>query len=182
MDAQPLDPNLGLNDLEKQPPQHEPLPGVGTMLWEDRMKQRHATLGELLVNIKKRLPELESLMLIGENHWGFLEDGIYRFYHQSFKVYRVQEWTELAVRLFKVVMPEHQLNPWLLEIVAEGTGKKFDTSVNERWTKETRPIVEAAFHAHYFLKNMVKYGKLLEEPPNPMPSGWASVLYLYNLR
>jgi hypothetical protein len=28
----------------------------------------------------------------------------------------------------------------------------------------------------------VKYGSELEEPPNPMPSGWAALLYLYNLR
>jgi len=29
---------------------------------------------------------------------------------------------------------------------------------------------------------MVKYGKELDYPPVTMPSGWAAVLYLYNLR
>jgi len=28
----------------------------------------------------------------------------------------------------------------------------------------------------------VKYGAELDEPPMPLPSGWAALLYLYNLR
>jgi hypothetical protein len=28
----------------------------------------------------------------------------------------------------------------------------------------------------------VKYGRELEYPPRVMPSGWAALLYLYNLR
>jgi hypothetical protein len=43
-------------------------------------------------------------------------------------------------------------------------------------------MVEAFAHARYFLEMACKYGKELEEPPQIMPSGWASVLYLYDLR
>jgi hypothetical protein len=49
---------------------------------------------KLLCNIKEKLPQLEELLTQVENHWG-MEDGVYRFYHQSFKVYyRLQPLTE----------------------------------------------------------------------------------------
>ena len=51
-----------------------------------------------------------------------------------------------------------------------------------QWLAVTRPILEAFFHALYFLEMAVKYGKELKYPPNRLPSGWASLLYLYNLR
>ena len=52
--------------------------------------------------------------------------------------------------------------------------------INEQVVK--RRIAEAFFHAHYFLEMLVKYGNELKFPPNMLPSGWAAVLYLYNLR
>jgi len=36
----------------------------------------------LLKNIKEQLPELEKLLRAADDHWG-MEDGVYRFYHQS---------------------------------------------------------------------------------------------------
>ena len=69
-----------------------------------------------------------------------------------------------------------------MRIVAEGTGKDFKLDDNGRWLEATRPIVEAFFHAKYLLEMAVKYGKKLAAPPNRLPSGWASVLYLYDLR
>ena len=44
------------------------------------------------------------------------------------------------------------------------------------------PIVEAFFHAKYFLEMAVRYGRTLESPPRKLPSGWAAFLYLYDLR
>ena len=69
-----------------------------------------------------------------------------------------------------------------MELVRRGTGKEFTVDMNDRWTEETRPIVEAFFHARYFLEMVCRYGGELKEPPQMMPSGWAAVLYLYNLR
>ena len=46
----------------------------------------------------------------------------------------------------------------------------------------SRPIVEVFFHAHFMLKMVCKYGRDLSEPPQMLPSGWAAVLYLFNLR
>jgi hypothetical protein len=42
--------------------------------------------------------------------------------------------------------------------------------------------LEAFFHARYVLEMAVKYGDDLDEPTNLLPSGWAGLLYLYNLR
>src|SRR5207245_10043605 len=43
----------------------------------------------LLTKLKSALPELEALLKECTSHWGY-EDPIYRFYHQSFKVYQLQ--------------------------------------------------------------------------------------------
>ena len=67
-------------------------------------------------------------------------------------------------------------------IVQDGTGKSFESEHNQRWLEVTRPIVEAFFHARYFLEMAVRYGKALQAPPNALPSGWAAFLYLYDLR
>jgi hypothetical protein len=69
-----------------------------------------------------------------------------------------------------------------MQIVAEGTGKTFANEDNEDWLAVTRPILEAFFHARYFLEMAVKYGRTLESPPRAMPSGWAALLYLFNLK
>ena len=64
------------------------------------------------------------------------------------------------------------MNPWLLQIIAEGTGKTFSLEMNAAWEKHTRPILEAFFHARFFIEMVIR---------NPLPSGWAAVLCLYRL-
>ncbi|MEK6755323.1 MAG: hypothetical protein AABZ02_04140 [Bacteroidota bacterium] len=136
---------------------------------------------ELLLSLKERLPTLEKLLDGCEGEWGY-EDPIYRFYHQSFKVYRLQDSTSEIVEALKSLRQGASLNEWFLKIVQEGTGKKFSMEDNDNWLAVTRPIVEAFFHARYFLEMAVRYGRELESPPLPLPSGWAAFLYLYNLR
>jgi hypothetical protein len=136
---------------------------------------------KLLANIKQRLPELEELLRRADDHWG-LEDGVYRFYHQSFKVYGLQGLTGSIRTALASLLPDRPLNAWFSQIVAEGTGKTFEASHNQDWLRHTRPIVEAFFHAHYFLRMACKYGRELQEPPQAMPSGWAALLYLFDLR
>src|SRR5437773_5507621 len=135
----------------------------------------------LLRNIKRRLPELEKMLAHVEDHW-CMEDGLYRFYHQSFKVYPLQDVTQGICKTLQELFPTRPLNPWFKEIIAQGTGHKFELSHNKDWLRHTRPIVEAFFHADYFLKMAVKYGKQLDTAPSPMPSGWAALLYLFDLR
>jgi hypothetical protein len=43
-------------------------------------------------------------------------------------------------------------------------------------------MLEAFWHARFFVEMAVKYGRELEEPPSTLPSGWAALLYLYDLR
>ena len=74
------------------------------------------------------------------------------------------------------------LNSSFERILAEGTGKTFTPEANKAWDATTRPLVEAFFHARFFLEMAIKYADELDEPPSMLPSGWAALLYLYNLR
>jgi hypothetical protein len=134
----------------------------------------------LLRSLDSRRSELTALLEECSSHWGF-EDPIYRFYHQSFKVYALQNETVRIVRALEGLAPDRVLNQWFRLIVEQGTGKTFKQSDNADWTTVTRPIVEAFFHARFFLEMAVRYAAL-REPPLPLPSGYAALLYLYGLR
>ena len=137
---------------------------------------------KLLENIKKNLPELEKLLKEINDHWVY-EDKIYRFYHYSFKVYGIQEYTKAMVEILKKLSPDRKLdNEIFEEILKEGTEKRWKEEHNTRWTRETRPMIEAFLHAKFFLEMAIKYGKELNETPRLLPSGWAALLYLYGLR
>jgi hypothetical protein len=136
---------------------------------------------ELFKNLKANLSTLENLLEDCKGPWGY-EDSIYRFYHQSYKVYHLQGQTKEIVLKLQALLPGVTLNEWFMQIIKEGTGKSFTGEDNQNWLAVTRPIVEAFFHARYFLEMAVKYGKELGSPPSILPSGWASFLYLYNLR
>jgi len=135
----------------------------------------------LFSRLKLALPALDQLLAEATSHWGY-EDGLYRFYHQSFKVYGLQGATTNIVAALQALAPERDLNEWFVQIVKDGTGKRFEQSDNAKWLEVTRPIVEAFFHARYFLEMAVRYGHTLQAPPQVLPSGWAAFLYLYRLR
>lgn len=150
-------------------------------------EKRYAKGDVLLRNIKGLLPDLEKLLekVSGPSY----EDRMYRFYHQSFKVYWLQEFTEEMVNILKSVSPNEKPEPFqpcfdlfFEEIIKEGTGWKHTLDHNEKWTMVARPIVEAFLHCKYFIEMAVKYGKELDEAPNMLPSGWAALLELYNIR
>ena len=138
-------------------------------------------VGDLLTQLQVQGPVLEKLLARFSNHWGY-EDPIYRFYHHSFKVYSLQDQTLEIVKALQGLAPGLSLNEEFARIVAEGTGKVFQPEDNRHWLEVTRPIMESFFHARFFLEMAVKYGKELKAPPRTMPSGWAALLYLYNLR
>lgn len=136
----------------------------------------------LLANIKAGMPALEKLLSECNDHWVY-EDLIYRLYHQSFKVWFLVGTIEETVKALQSLLPERPLNKWFLKIVEDGTKEKvFKMEFNQAWLEKARPIVEAFFHARFFLEMAVKYGKELQDPPNLLPSGWAALLYLYDLR
>jgi len=136
---------------------------------------------DLLDRIKARLEQLDTLLSDTTSHWGG-EDPVYRFYHHSFKVYALQQSTVRIVDLLRELGTGGTLHPLFEQIVAEGTGREFSPDSNARWSEETRPILEAFFHARFMLEMMCRYGRELDEAPTLLPSGWAAVLELYGLR
>ena len=166
-----------------------------------RPQDQQEEIQELLRNLRRALPALTKLLEEVKDHWCY-EDGVYRFFHQSFKVFGLQDRTLEIVEALKKLEPRaassrtkpkfwaysegvgsQALNPWFLEIVKEGTGKVFAPCDNRHWLLVTRPIVEAFLHAKYFLEMAVKYGgRFRSRTPKMLPSGWAAFLYLYDLR
>jgi hypothetical protein len=116
-----------------------------------------AQVQALLTAMKAALPSLSELLARVDDHWG-AEDGIYRYYHHSYKVFRLQDLTTEIVEALEAIAPGRSLNPKFVEIVRHGTGKTFSIEDNRRWSEVTRPIVEAFFHARFFLQMAVRYG------------------------
>ena len=145
------------------------------MYWKKLQEQNDV----LLKNIKTNLQKLEELL---EKISKYDDDCIYRFYHYSFKVYSLQETTIEIVTLKSLAPQDITFNEFFETIFKEGTDKYWTQEHNKEWMKHTRPILEAFFHAKFFLTMAIKYGKELESAPMPLPSGWAALLYFYNLR
>ncbi len=136
---------------------------------------------KLLANIKENKAEIEKLRDIFKQ---LEEDYVYRFYHQSFKVFGATAQIKQAKELFERLAPDSfPLNDWFCSIAGAAIGKEFDfAKTNQIWLEETRSILEAFWHSKYFLEQMLIAADELEESPQLLPSGWAAVLYLYNLR
>jgi hypothetical protein len=138
---------------------------------------------ELLANIQARWSHLAKLLEDINSHWVY-EDLIYRFYHHSFKVYALQNETRRIVAALQRVAPSGTTLSPLFEAIyhAGASGKRFESEHNKEWAAHTRVFLEAFFHARFFLEMAVKYGKELQTAPMVLPSGWAALLCLYNLR
>jgi hypothetical protein len=135
----------------------------------------------LLSNIKSALVNLRQLQADCEYEYGG-EDGIYRFYHHSYKVYGLQKFTSRILSTLRGLVPGRPLNHDFEAIIKDGTNRAFEISHNRDWIRQTRPIIEAYFHAKYMLDMAIKYGQNMEAAPSLLPSGWAALLYLYNMR
>ena len=152
-----------------------------------------ARRNDLLTALKAKMPVLEDLFTRMQDRW-VGEDCIYRFYHSSYKFFRLQDATLEIVSKLQSIVPERELNGYFMAIIQDGTGKSMKRNTNQHWLKETRPIAEAFFHAMYFLEMAVKYGKDLDlvENTHPetieeklmvggLPSGMAALMCLYEM-
>jgi hypothetical protein len=101
-----------------------------------RLREMLKKQDELLVNIKAHLSELEDL-LKWVNADCFYEDYVYRFYHQSFKVYQLQGLTRKIADALRRVAPEGTgFCAYFEELLQAGAGEKnFDMDHNQEWTK-----------------------------------------------
>lgn len=142
---------------------------------------RQAQADALLENIKNHRADVESLFKTFKREE---PDLVYRFYHQSFKVFTMVDLVRHAADLFQRISPDSvDLNDLFDSITSEALGKSFDTNeTNSKWLAETMPILQGFWHSKYFLEQMLVAADELEETPEILPSGWAAVLYLYNLR
>jgi len=134
----------------------------------------------LLKNIKANLTELEALRDGIER--SAYEDGLYRYLHGSWKVHGLQRTTLILRGRFTQLMPGFKLNGMYENLVRDGVREKWNPDHNLEWEFHTRPIVTAFLFSKYFLDMICKYGNELNEIPRILPSGFASVLYLYHLR
>ena len=65
---------------------------------KDLLRKRLEKDQSLLDSIKAKLPSLEELVFLFNFEY---EDGVYRLYHNSFKVYNLQDLTVKAVDVFE---------------------------------------------------------------------------------
>ena len=75
----------------------------------------------LFANLKAALPELEKLLARCSGEWGY-DDPLYRLYHQSYKVYWLQEATREIVAALQALAPDCELDEWFTQIVRDGPG------------------------------------------------------------
>jgi hypothetical protein len=82
---------------------------------------------------------------------------VYRFYHQPFKVFRLQELTLAGLKLIEEIGGEAD-PPYrqYCQIVKEGTEYDFKPSMNDYWLRYTRPILEAFPHNEILHQMMFK--------------------------
>jgi hypothetical protein len=88
-------------------------------------EDKHARDEALLAAIKQRLPDLEALL---ERFRSIEEDAVYRYYHQSFKVFSfLQPLIECARALFDQLAPtDAPLHPWFAAIREDALEHSFE--------------------------------------------------------
>jgi hypothetical protein len=154
--------------------------------FEKRLEEKERLYPILFQNLKDNLPELEKYLDKIMRTEGDYEGKVYRFYHFSFKVYLLQKNIDEIVKLLQKVNPntDKKLCAFFEEIIEDARRVGgWEIEHNKNWTRNTRPIVEAFFHAKYMLEMAVSCGKEYSECPKQMiQQKWASILELYNLR
>lgn len=150
------------------------------------LEAANAARRQILKNFRDNLDKLRELWNKVNKEWNY-DDGIYRFYHHSYKVVHLQPFTLEIVELLTSLKPtniEVTIDPMFMQIVNEGTGKEFKHAWNSEWLASTRQIVEAFFHARFFLEMAFNAAMTMEGEGDKgmLPSGWAAILYFYGLR
>lgn len=126
---------------------------------------------ELLTRMKADLPTLRDLLASANGR--DYEDPIHRFYHHSQRVFNLQNRTEEIVAALRRLLPYERSTRCSSRSLDKEPAKSSRSNSNAEWSRHTRPVLEAFFHARYFLEMAVHYAKLAE-PPTVLPSGWAA--------
>ena len=72
--------------------------------------ERRGFEAALLSNAHAQHDALKQLLDASSDHWGF-EDPVYRFYHQSFKVFWLQQRTDIILQRLSGLLPDRPLHP-----------------------------------------------------------------------
>ena len=80
---------------------------------------------------------------------------LFQYYDETDRVLRV-EYDRILEE------PLGGISHGIIDLLMDNTGKRFTPEDNSRWTEVTRPILEAFFHARFFLEMAVRYGHLEE--------------------
>lgn len=137
---------------------------------------------ELLKQLELRRDDIaqfrERLVLDGD-------DLVYRFFHQSFKVYRLQAVNREAVEFLETFLkPEHErgFDFQMRELIAAGAGNiEFKDEHNLEWGRHTRPFVELYLHVKHILDCMLEAPEAQKEK-SCLTIPFATVLSCFNLR
>src|ERR1700689_4959649 len=101
--------------------------------------------------MRQHEPELRRVLENVNSKWCY-EDRIYRYYHQSFKVFDLQNATRTMADALAAISPEGRpFRRFFDEILQQGTGREFSRTDNQHWLERAAPIVQAFFHARYFM-------------------------------
>lgn len=148
---------------------------------DEAMDERSLGYTKLLSEIKSHR---ETLASIHRSIVGIEPELVYRYYHQSFKVFMFKEIIQFTKKTFEDLSPDAKpLNDWFLAVVDYALEAEFNNeTTNKNWLLETRPILEALWHCKFFVEQMLSSADSLEEAPKMLPYDWAAVLYLYNIR
>jgi hypothetical protein len=142
--------------------------------------RRHEDADRLLGAIREREADLRQALDAASGEWTYC-DPIYRFYHHSFKVYRLQGQTLEIRDTLQALLPELPLNALLTRIIEAGTGHVFEQAHNRDWLAHTLPITTAFFHTRFFLEMAVRCARF-ERVEHLLASDLAALLYLFDLR
>jgi len=139
---------------------------------------------ELLKALKRDREKLLEIQLRCARVAGYDQSVYYRYLHQSLKVFYTPVELILEIKdSLQSLMPLREMNRRYLKIVADGTvAKKFDVNMNFEWDKHALPIVLAYSFSRHLLDMTVRYADELDAPPQSLPEGWGTLLYLFNLR
>ena len=119
----------------------------------------------LFANLKAALPQLQALLDKYNGDWEY-EDRVYRFYHQSFKVYDLQVGTTSITEALQALAPGRKLHEWYAKSCPgdrQEVRARSQRPLAERDAPDRRGVFPRPLHAG----DGGKYGKELERPPNP---------------
>ncbi|TSI05278.1 hypothetical protein [Lysinibacillus sp. BW-2-10] len=133
----------------------------------------------LLKFLQAHQEELQSLYKQSSDVW-IGKEAVYRLYHQSFKVYNIQKWSQDVLELLEQVSKE-PFHPILREMIRNGTNQTFETTYNSMWYTKAKPIVDLFLHLRFYVEVALDEIQKTDKERFGSPS-WYLLLYLWNMQ